>query len=336
FSTPEQFVPAKSMTLGRLWETCMTMNDTWGYATNDTNWKTSETLIRQLIDSAGKGGNFLLNVGPTAEGEFPAESIERLAAIGQWMKANGESIYATTKGPFQRLSFDGRATTKGNTLYLHVFEWPREGLKVTGLKTKVLGARALDGDESLRANSTTTTVDGVEFPVLEISKPRKLDSVATVIALSLEGPPVVDEPEPVVHAEADGSFVLKAAEADIHGDTAQYEVSGLRDYIGEWTSPEDFVTWTLNVSPEDRARRYTVEITYSCLAQYEGSSFEIEFAGVKVNGTVMSTPATNRYRTERVGELQAPAGKQTLTVRITKIRNGPAMSLHQVRLVPVR
>ncbi|HUU12501.1 MAG TPA: alpha-L-fucosidase [Terriglobia bacterium] len=335
FSTPEQFVPAKSMTVGHLWETCMTMNDTWGYATNDTNWKSSETLIRKLIDSAGKGGNFLLNVGPTAEGEFPPESIERLAAIGKWMKVNGESIHATTKGPFRRLSFDGRATTKGKTLYLHVFKWPGEGLKVTGLKTKIVSARALDGGESLRITSTNTTVDGVEFPVLAISKPQKLDPAATVIELRLAGPPVVDEPEPVVTAETDGSYILKAAEADIHGATAQYEVSGLHDYIGAWANPADYVTWTLNVSPQDAARRYTVEVTYSSLAQYEGSSFEVEFAGATLEGTVMSTPATNRYRTEKLGELEARGGRQTLAVRITQIKNGPAMSLHQVRLVPL-
>ena len=161
-----------------------------------------------------------------------------------------------------------------------------------------------------------------------------LDPAATVIELRLAGPPAVDEPEPVVTAEADGSFVLKAAEADIHGATAQYEVSGLHDYIGEWTSPADYVTWTLKVSPQDAARRYAVEVTYSCLAQYEGSSFEVELAGAKLTGTVISTPATNRYRTEKFGELEARAGKQTLAVRITQIKNGPAMSLHQVRLVP--
>jgi alpha-L-fucosidase len=336
FSTPEQFVPAKSMAVGRLWETCMTMNDTWGYATNDTNWKSSQTLIRQLIDSSGKGGNFLLNVGPTAEGEFPPESIERLAAIGKWMRANGDSIYATTKGPFQHLNFDGRATTKGNTVYLHVFEWPEKGLKVTGLKTKVLSARALASGESLHLLSTTTIMDGVKFPVLEISRPKNLDPAATVIELRLAGPPVVDEPQPVVTAESDGSFILKAAEADIHGATAQYEVSGLHDYIGEWSNPQDYVTWTLNISPQDAARRYEAEVIYSCLAQYEGSSFEVELGGAKLKGTVMSTPATNRYRTEKLGELQPLAGKQPLAVRITRIQTGPAMNLHQVRLVPLR
>ncbi len=335
FSTPEQFVPAKSMALGRLWETCMTMNDTWGYATNDANWKSSSTLIRKLIDSAGKGGNFLLNVGPTAEGEFPPESVERLAAIGKWMRENGESIYSTTKGPFQRLGFEGRATTKGSTLYLHVFAWPDGGLKVTGLKTKVLGARALASGKPLRVNSTATTVDGVEFPVLEVSPPPTLDPAATVIELRLAGPPVVDEPEPVVSAEPDGTFVLKAAEAEIHGATAQYEVSGLHDYVGEWTDPRDYVTWTLNFRPPDAAKRYGVEVTYSSLKQHAGSAFAVEIGGARLTGTVTSTPATNRYRTEKLGEIAAPAGRQTLTVRITQTKDGPAMNLHQVRLVPI-
>ncbi|MGQ9697572.1 MAG: alpha-L-fucosidase, partial [Armatimonadota bacterium] len=127
-ATPEQTIPAGALPGGRLWETCMTINDTWGYAKNDTNWKPAEDLIRKLCDIASKGGNFLLNVGPTAEGEFPPEIMERLAAIGRWMKVNGESIYGTTQSPFRRLSFDGRCTVKGNNLYLHVFRWPEEGL----------------------------------------------------------------------------------------------------------------------------------------------------------------------------------------------------------------
>lgn len=94
FGTPEQEIPATG--LGYDWETCMTMNDHWGYNKNDHNWKSKEDLIRKLVDITSKGGNFLLNVGPTAEGLFPQPSIERLAAIGKWMKINGESIYGTS------------------------------------------------------------------------------------------------------------------------------------------------------------------------------------------------------------------------------------------------
>ena len=78
----------------------MTMNDTWGFKSYDTNWKSTETIVRNLVDIASKGGNYLLNVGPTAEGEIPAASVERLAGVGAWMAANGEAIYGTTASPF--------------------------------------------------------------------------------------------------------------------------------------------------------------------------------------------------------------------------------------------
>ena len=78
----------------------MTLNDTWGFKSYDENWKSTETLVRNLIDIASKGGNYLLNVGPTAQGEIPAASVERLAGMGKWMAVNGESIYGTTASPF--------------------------------------------------------------------------------------------------------------------------------------------------------------------------------------------------------------------------------------------
>ena len=98
FGTPEQQIPATGLP-GVDWETCMTMNDTWGFKAYDDNWKSSEDLIRKLVDIASKGGNFLLNVGPTPEGLIPAPSIERLEAMGHWMAVNRESIYGTTASP---------------------------------------------------------------------------------------------------------------------------------------------------------------------------------------------------------------------------------------------
>jgi len=189
YATPEQNIPANALPNGRLWETCMTMNDTWGYARNDTNWKSSEDLIRKLIDIASKGGNFLLNVGPTAEGVFPDAINERLAQIGAWMKVNGESIYGTTQSPFRKLSFDGRVTAKGNTLYLHVFNWPKDLLTLNDLETPVVTARALEGNEKLVV--TDVTSGGVRL--LSIGRPKKLNSIATVIELKLAGPPKVAE-----------------------------------------------------------------------------------------------------------------------------------------------
>jgi alpha-L-fucosidase len=134
-------IPASGYGPGVAWETCMTMNDTWGYKKQDHNWKSPETLIHNLIDIASKGGNYLLNVGPTGEGLIPDASVERLRAIGQWMQVNGAAIYATTASPFTHQLPWGRCTTKINggvtTLYFHVFDWPAGGsLTVPGLNTK--------------------------------------------------------------------------------------------------------------------------------------------------------------------------------------------------------
>lgn len=137
---PDEFQP---------WETCMTINKTWGYNKNDTDYKSRTDLIRALIDAASKGGNFLLNVGPTPEGTIQPEFEERLRGMGVWLKTNGEAIYGTTYGPLQNLSF-GRTTTKGKTVYLHVFDWPGPSIELTGLSAKVRSVRALAGGATLR------------------------------------------------------------------------------------------------------------------------------------------------------------------------------------------
>ncbi len=125
FGTPEQQVPPEGLP-GVDWETCMTMNDTWGYKAYDENWKSSEDLIRTLADVVSKGGNFLLNVGPTSEGLIPRASVQRLQDMGKWMAVNHESIYGTTASPIGLPEW-GRCTAKGNKLYLHVFDWPADG-----------------------------------------------------------------------------------------------------------------------------------------------------------------------------------------------------------------
>jgi len=184
FGTPEQQIPARGLP-GVDWESCMTMNDTWGYKSYDTKWKSAEKLIRNIIDIASKGGNYLLNVGPTAEGQIPEASVERLREIGRWMKANGESVYGTQASPVGKVDW-GRCTRKdlggGKTrLYLHVFSWPADGaLVLGGVANRPLRACLLDGGKEVAA----TAKDGGISLALPAQAP---DPIATVIALDVEG-----------------------------------------------------------------------------------------------------------------------------------------------------
>jgi alpha-L-fucosidase len=184
FGTPEQEIPATGLP-GVDWESCMTMNDTWGYKRDDQNWKSSQALIRNLIDIASKGGNYLLNVGPTAAGEIPAASVERLAEIGRWMDLNGESIYGTQASPFATLSW-GRCTQKSGKLYLHIFELPQEGvLRLPALKNQVHGARLL-----AVKNSTVPVTQRPDYLEIDLGGAPEipLAELASVVVLEIDGP----------------------------------------------------------------------------------------------------------------------------------------------------
>ncbi|WP_353139333.1 alpha-L-fucosidase [Pseudopedobacter sp.] len=146
--TPEQKIPDRKELDGKDWETCMTMNGSWGFKSWDQNWKSSETLVRNLIDIASKGGNYLLNIGPKPDGTFPKESIDRLKDIGGWMNKNSEAIYATKANPLNEVPW-GRITTKldgkkESILYLSVFDLPKSGtLSLPDLNAPIKSATLL-------------------------------------------------------------------------------------------------------------------------------------------------------------------------------------------------
>lgn len=158
------------------WETPATINDTWGFKVNDHNWKSTPDLIRKLVDIASKGGAYLLNVGPTAEGVIPQPSVERLLAMGEWLKINGEAIYGTRPGPIQGMEWC-RTTIKPGRLYLHVFDWPAGGLlKVTG----ATATRAYLLGDPQQASLPVSTRDGV----LTIQGPAAApDAAVSVVVL---------------------------------------------------------------------------------------------------------------------------------------------------------
>jgi alpha-L-fucosidase len=176
FGTPEQEIPANGIN-GVDWESCMTMNDTWGFKSYDTHWKSAETIVRNLVDIASKGGNYLLNVGPTAQGEIPEPSVERLATVGKWMAVNGEAIYGTSASPFATALPFGRATQKGARVYVSVFDWPSNGtltLPSWGKTPKKAWLLSTKANVPLKADASSVTL------TVPAQAP---DGIASVIAI---------------------------------------------------------------------------------------------------------------------------------------------------------
>ena len=159
----------------QLWETCMTINDTWAYNMHDHNYKSAQFLIRSLVEVASRGGNFLLNVGPQPDGIIQPEFQERLRAIGDWLAVNGDSIYGTTYGPVQGMK-GARSTAKGNKVFIHVFDWPASSLEVNGIDPKVISAHLVGTGQPLKFVQSEGKLQ-LDLP------PQAPDSNVSVVAL---------------------------------------------------------------------------------------------------------------------------------------------------------
>ena len=200
--TPEQFIPPQAYK-GRDWESCMTINDTWGYRSYDTNFKPTEILVRNLIDIASKGGNYLLNIGPDSKGNIPPAEMERLEQIGRWTSINGESIYGThptlfgaetgSYSPTEKDSagnpkfipaWNWRSTTGAHKIYIEIFNWPNGSFHLDKLPRTVTSAYLLADPSHTPLKLTHSSPTD-----LEITLPAKaLDPIATVLVLNTEGP----------------------------------------------------------------------------------------------------------------------------------------------------
>ncbi|GMV24931.1 MAG: hypothetical protein AMXMBFR58_09620 [Phycisphaerae bacterium] len=323
FGTPEQEIPATGLP-GQDWESCMTMNDTWGFKSKDHNWKSPQTLVRMLIETTSKGGNFLLNVGPTAEGEIPQPSLDRLAEVGRWMKLNNRSIYGAGPSPFRELPW-GRCTSRDGTLYLHVFDMPADGtLVVPGLLNAVTSARLLASGHDLPASRTSA---GWAIDVRGVTP----DPYSTVIALAIEGTPaVVDLP---IMPDADGSFTLKAADALLAGPAIKLEGRGDDANAGFWTDEQATVSWTISgVTPG----RYGVELLYACPEDSKGATYDIRIGSSLVSGEVFGTQGWRDYISVPVGDVELTDRTCTVVVTPTSKPGQAVMNLRNLRLIPAK
>jgi alpha-L-fucosidase len=324
YGTPEQTIPPTGFGPGVDWESCMTMNDHWGYNKNDQNWKSAQTLVRNLIDCSSKGGNYLLNVGPTSEGVIPTASLDRLKAIGDWMQINSVTIYGTTASPFKKLPW-GRCTQKiagkNTILYLHVFNWPGDGkLLVPGLKNAIKSATLLATGDKLK---TTATSEGVMIAIPATAP----DPISSTLVLKIKGAPEVETP--LLKQNADGTIRLPAAEADLQGEL-QYETGNGKDNIGYWVNPDDSARWTFQVSQPGKFQ-ITAEI-----AALGTANFEIGIGDQKIAGTSPNTGDYAQFQSLHLNgvlEIAAP-GKITLNVKPVKAGWTP-INLKSIALQPV-
>ena len=336
YGTPEQTIPPNGMP-GKDWETCMTMNDTWGFKASDHHWKDAREMIRMLCDIASKGGNFLLNVGPKGDGTIPQESIDRLKRMGEWMKVNGTAIHGTEASPFPRKFQWGRITQgfgplsgrESTTLNLLVFEWPKDGtLRLPGIGNEVLPMAAVLGAPD-RKPTVARDANGI---VISNIGAAPVDADATVVQIAIAGKPQV---EPfMVTANSLGLIACTAADAVVTG-SIQYE--DRFQNLGWWRDTASTASWDI-VVPKDG--NYQVSVDYAC-NETCGGDFEVTIVDVDNGGSSQITQNLpprkdwGDFKTVQVGVLPLKAGHQAVSVKAASKPGESFINLRNVTLRPV-
>jgi len=280
------------------WETPQTLNDTWGFSKFDQNWKSAGDIIKRMVAVVSKGGNYLLNVGPTGEGIIPGPSVKILRSVGEWMNKNSESIYGTSPSPFPVEFPWGFCTRKGDLLYLHVFDWPVDGiLKLEGLNNRIRNAYMLtDKAGKLNVNRDKSGQWLISLPE---SRP---DTINSVVVSQIAGPPDIDPlvvqqkgGEPVVLDYLTASTQGKAVKRfNRKGEEGQFHISKME-------GPEDVIEWHVKmVNPG----MYDVSITYAAIPGWENCSYRVSAGKEQIMGMVKSGQGWHEYKTEKIGRIR--------------------------------
>jgi alpha-L-fucosidase len=316
-STGDNTIPGERQTGD--WESPGTMNDTWAYRSDDHNWRTPTDMIRNLIDIVSRGGNYLLNVGPKADGTFPYETIVTLREFKRWMEINGEAIYGSVASPLGELRW-GQTTEKPeeNKLYLHVYQWPYDGkLKLNGLQTKVTKAHLLTSEGKV-------ALDYEADPALVIDVPENMPNQhATVICLELDGEIKVDESKieraHTVFKEArqetedkwvKDSFRLYVENAKIRGLHVKYNRE--EKYVDSFYDPREYLEFGFRV--RENPGNFDIHVQYS--SELGSGWYVIDYLGQKVYFKIDATGSMQQSMTVKVGTINIPRdGHKRLTLR---------------------
>ena len=325
YKTFERHIPDRAPA-GKDWEVCMPISGSWGYKIGDDNFKSTKTLIRNLIEIASLGGNYLLNVSPTGEGILLPQAVERLEAVGEWMKVNGESIYGTKASPMGELEW-GRCTSKESngetTLYFHVYDWPTDGkLLVPGLKNAVQSVSLLDGGSELKAQLSD---EGVM-----VSLPGKApDEYASVITMKVSGTLEVEAVLPTVGK--DGKLALTADQAYINNNEGSKNAAVKQHndvpHIGYWVDNEASVEWGFHARVPGE-----YEVRAELSVDVPKTKFDVGVAGQSLSVEVESTGGYGKYKKKTLGTINIDqAGDHTLRVK-PDAPNWQPMNLRQIEL----
>jgi alpha-L-fucosidase len=319
--------------VNRDWETPVTLNDTWGFKRDDQNWKSTAVLIQQMVQVVSRGGNYLLNVGPTAEGVIPQPSVERLADVGQWLEANSEAFYGATPSPFPYELPWGLITTKPRKLFLHVLNWPEKELVLYGLKNKVQKAHFLASKAALRTSQRSD--EKLDHQELRLQLPATPpDRHNSVIVLEIEGPPLVDTG---LIQQPDRSVTLPAYLAHLH-KTASPPNLGLdsRGVIEKWLNKDEQVSWDFKVTSPG-----TFDVVVLTSEQKYGRDWEgdhqvaIEVAGSLLRGAIANqgrevNPRNPywKYVISKIGQVKIDKpGRHSLALKPETIQTGKQLGL---------
>jgi alpha-L-fucosidase len=309
------------------WEAIPTTNESYGYHRADSSHKPPEHFVRLLAKAAARGGNLLLNIGPMGDGRFDPKDVAILQGIAGWMEVNAEAIRGTTRTPLAVQPW-GESTRKGNRLYLHVLEWPRDRrLRVAGLRAEVARAFLLAAPNAppLRARRVGPRDVEIEIPA------HPTDRWDSVIVLDCVGSL---EPDSAIYVPARGMPVgLHVFDGRLVGQGIRYgDGKRGRDVTQGWNRTDSGVEWRIRLDERARVR---VAFDYATVSAENTGTFEITIGGQRLVGRVVPTKDESTFSTRLVGEVVLPPGEYTIGVRPTEIVGGELMRLRRIELTPV-